>query len=268
MADVRTPNKAEISRLPRCAQVAFAARCARRVQPLFNHFWPDAPKKHLDAVDAAVRLAENCASTASLTASAVDAVKAYAAANATTAAYSANTANAAAAVAAANAADATAKAADATANAAVTAVAVAAGDAAAAANAVAAKAGIAEIVADFEFLLAAAEGEQWDDNTPVPPEFFGPMWPNGTPDGWPEEVAVDAAQVLKLQIAVPQDMNDTQSRDFNEKVKAFLTALSAFDASMGGTGLQILDDASNEYVDAHSEEPIEEHDRPLAGVGA
>lgn len=39
--------------------------------------------------------------------------------------------------------------------------------------------------ADTELLLAAAEREKWTDDTPVPPEFFGHLWPFGAPKGWP-----------------------------------------------------------------------------------
>ena len=27
----------------------------------------------------------------------------------------------------------------------------------------------------------------WDNDTPVPPVMFGPLWPDGTPRGWPED---------------------------------------------------------------------------------
>ena len=47
---IEIPTEKEIKQLPRWAQVAFAARCARRVQPLFSMFWPDAPQEHIDAV--------------------------------------------------------------------------------------------------------------------------------------------------------------------------------------------------------------------------
>lgn len=35
------PTEEEIALLPRWARVAFAARCARRVLPLYLHFWPE-----------------------------------------------------------------------------------------------------------------------------------------------------------------------------------------------------------------------------------
>jgi Domain of unknown function (DUF4375) len=45
-------------RLPRWARVAFYARCARIVLPLWDDAWPDAPPEHSEAVQRAIRLAE------------------------------------------------------------------------------------------------------------------------------------------------------------------------------------------------------------------
>jgi hypothetical protein len=33
----------------------------------------------------------------------------------------------------------------------------------------------------------AAITYQWNDDPAVPPEFFGPLWPSGAPNGWPDE---------------------------------------------------------------------------------
>jgi hypothetical protein len=45
-------------RLGHWSRVAFAARCARRVQPLFEEAWPDATEKRKEAVERAIALAE------------------------------------------------------------------------------------------------------------------------------------------------------------------------------------------------------------------
>ena len=55
--DIRVPTQEEIAQLPLGAQVAFAARCVRRVQPLFTFFWPNAPQKHTEAVEKAISIA-------------------------------------------------------------------------------------------------------------------------------------------------------------------------------------------------------------------
>ena len=51
------PTEEEIVKLSRRAIVAFATRCARRVQPLFSLTWPDSPKKNKEAVENAIQLA-------------------------------------------------------------------------------------------------------------------------------------------------------------------------------------------------------------------
>src|SRR5437868_5117560 len=48
------PTEEEIGELPRWAQIAFAARCARRVLPLFVRNWPDAPREYLTRLARAV----------------------------------------------------------------------------------------------------------------------------------------------------------------------------------------------------------------------
>ena len=52
------PTRDEIKQLPRWAQVAFATRCARRVQPLFTAFWPDTPQKYVEVLEQAIVIAE------------------------------------------------------------------------------------------------------------------------------------------------------------------------------------------------------------------
>jgi Domain of unknown function (DUF4375) len=47
--------------LPQWAQVAFHARCARQVFPLWDEAWPDAPADYRDAVEQTIVLAELCA---------------------------------------------------------------------------------------------------------------------------------------------------------------------------------------------------------------
>ncbi|AWM42010.1 hypothetical protein C1280_36820 [Gemmata obscuriglobus] len=38
---------------------------------------------------------------------------------------------------------------------------------------------------DFDHLSQLAEAQRWDDDTPVSPGVFGPLWPEGLPKGWP-----------------------------------------------------------------------------------
>ena len=61
-------------------------------------------------------------------------------------------------------------------------------DAAGAAQFLANAAGDATVkasLADYHLLRQAASREGWTDDTPVPPTFFGPLWPEGEPKDWP-----------------------------------------------------------------------------------
>ncbi len=53
------------ARLPHWARVAFAARCARYVQPCFASLWPDADPEHIQSLEDALTYAEQSAAKAS-----------------------------------------------------------------------------------------------------------------------------------------------------------------------------------------------------------
>lgn len=179
----------DLKQLPLCAIVAFAARCARRVQPLYRlpENFPDRAK-HLRAVETAI-------STAELFARERKPIAAYVEVDA--AAYAAGTDNAAAqtypaACAAGGAAADAYGAASAAARAAVDgtytrAVVSAAGDA----NAAAARAAAyddAEIDAstlDLATLKRLELGSFPELGRPIDPGEggpLGPLWPNGAPE--------------------------------------------------------------------------------------
>lgn len=205
----RIPSEKELTRLPLLAMVAFAARCARRVQPLFQDSWTGAPPNHDKAMESAISYAEGIAArkkildiaahTVAFTV--LEAAEANASVNAPVVAkaveaadhalraagYVANRAahdldkvRSAVAWAAATAADIAAKAAEVTIAARTT-------------EAVAYAAAIHPIRRDYNFLLGAARKGNWGDSTPVPPEFFGPLWPEGEPKGWPSKKAIIGA---------------------------------------------------------------------------
>ena len=169
------PSEEEIKQLPRWAQVAFAARCARRVQPLFTACWPDAPQKHINAVEQAITMTEKAYAyaTADLADAAYTATAAAAAypiaADAAYAAYSA-----AYAVVAVEAETTTTKA------------AAAVSEAYAAVKKIGSKEleswALAGIRRDFDTLVQLSKKKKWNDDAPVRPEVFGPMWPDGEPD--------------------------------------------------------------------------------------
>jgi hypothetical protein len=280
MADTReeVPSREEIAKLPRWAQVAFAARCARRVQPLFKVFWPEAPAEHCEAIERAIRLAESSAGSARLPAHAADADAADAARNAAEDAAKAaedkdddiEDAYTAAedvedAAKAADAADAAADAADA-ANAAnendedddedddedAAEAANAVADAADAANrwgrAPSRESVVRVIRMDFEKLKAAAKKERWTNETPVPPEFFGPLWPEGEPPGWPSTAAEPTRQ-KKAQTASKEERLVVQAfvhgpvddETLVDGITEIYQALNRYHILCGGTGLTIDD---------------------------
>jgi hypothetical protein len=47
---------------------------------------------------------------------------------------------------------------------------------------------------DFVRLKRLARKEKWTDDTPVPPEVFGPMWPEGVAPFWAVEPPPGAPQ--------------------------------------------------------------------------
>jgi hypothetical protein len=53
----------EMQSLPHWARVAFAARCALTVEPLFRRAWPNATAERQESVRAAIQLAEQSAAT-------------------------------------------------------------------------------------------------------------------------------------------------------------------------------------------------------------
>src|SRR6266404_4374658 len=60
--DAQIPTQAELGKLPRWANVAFAARCARRVQPLFESFWSHELEEYQGLVDTAISFSAKAAS--------------------------------------------------------------------------------------------------------------------------------------------------------------------------------------------------------------
>jgi hypothetical protein len=246
------PTQEEIAKLPRWAQVAFAARCARRVQPLVVFHWPKAPQEHIEAIDAAITLAERSAGDPR----SASATNAYVAARVVYSAYAINDPNAAAyaaraaANAAAYAADAdvaVASAADATnayaTNAYADAYAAAASAAVNAAASAAANSTHKYIRIDFDLLCAVVVRQGFKNETPVSPEVFGPMWPDGVPKGWLGEQSQVASEIsspdydpIELRIRVPANVTDA---NIQRNVSELLAGANALHHAEGGSGFEV-----------------------------
>ena len=72
------------------------------------------------------------------------------------------------------------------------------------------------------------------DNPPLGQEVFGPMWPSGTPEGWPEETA-DAYRLV-FDIDVPPDMSDDE---IVRRVAELASSLDAYHRALGHAGLEL-----------------------------
>jgi hypothetical protein len=172
--------RGRLTRLPRRAVVAFAARCARRVQPLAHAL----PQQDRDAIARAIASAEAFAQGTATADTAWAAARA-----ADDAADEANAARAAAARAADNAARAATDA-DAAAWAAVWAADAAAAWVAAAARAAAARAATwVAAASDLERLIASNPGRPGTPGAPIDPSEsgpLGPLWPHGVPEWYTE----------------------------------------------------------------------------------
>jgi len=178
----------QLAQLPHHAVVAFAARCARRVQPLTHAL----PQQGRDAIDRAI------ASAKAFAKGTADAAADDAAARADAARADAARADAEAAVAAKAAGAARAGAEAAWADAADVARADAAGDAAAWAADAALVAGAAAddeaaawaaAASDLERFIALKLGEPDTLGAPIDPSEagpLGPLWPHGVPEWYTE----------------------------------------------------------------------------------
>ncbi len=183
----------------RWAIAAMAARFARRVHPLFEAGWPGAPREHMEALERALLLTETFAATPPTdTQSAFQATMALTATARTIAAHAGQmhpgAAEAARAVASAAA---TAASAACEANAAIRAANTATHALAAAAHIAPAAQHPAHLAAtaDAERLHCAIANGTAGSTTAISPDWFGPMWPDGLPEGWPE---VDTATGNKV----------------------------------------------------------------------
>lgn len=73
---------------------------------------------------------------------------------------------------------------------------------------------------DFDHLLRIAEWQHWTDDTPVPPDVFGPPWPEGPPPGWPADSDVPQrtelpVAFLALERVLPAMLEDEAVNVFN-----------------------------------------------------
>ena len=215
--ETRVPTEKDIAELPRWAQVAFAIRCAKRVQPLFRATYPDVLAKYGAAVDQAIQMAERL-----LRGDKADAAWAVWAA---TAAMAAKAADMAAFMAVFPAKAATA----------------------------AGKAWVTMLLAtrrDFKTLNAMSKNQHWTDETRPTLESLGPIWLEGEEPAWKEflfqakgqraepEAASDQLERLVLTAYVDESVDDDT---LVEGIVELYRALNRYHIACGGSGLTIDD---------------------------
>ncbi|VTR90898.1 unnamed protein product [Gemmata massiliana] len=211
------PTQEEIAKLPRWAQVAFAARCARRVLPLFSHRWPDAPENYATRLTWAVEVGERSAAHAGAGEDwAPPAGALTCAAYVCDAVTNASRDRARAIEVIRHTVTAVTKFKDRAENIfdphigevfhAITShtIGVIANHLAISQETFNAAVREANTIVrgDFEHLVRLAAGQHWSNETPVPPDVFGPMWPNGAPKSWPKDLSKNHDQPIAGDMTV------------------------------------------------------------------
>jgi len=91
---------------------------------------------------------------------------------------------------------------------------------------------------DFDLLLRLASAYGWTDDTPVPPEVFGPLWPEGKPAGWPDDPESPKRNDFALEAVSSERVTHTMIED--EVVNLFL-AMNRFHIARTGQSLTVED---------------------------
>jgi len=221
------PSKDEISQLPRWAQVAFAARCARRVLPIIPLVQPQ------DAcltVKAAVRAVADAEIAAAI--STPSDLQTSANIHLLNHSYWESDADAQAAAHA------------------MSSVLCAIREAEQNDQLPRAHLGVefaskaASLIADikpflrrdFDDLVKLSEWQRWTNDTPVPPEVFGPLWPEGRPEGWPADTEIQTRNEILIEfLSAARDLNRMTE---NETVSVF-AAINAYYIARTGVGLSL-----------------------------
>jgi hypothetical protein len=98
---------------------------------------------------------------------------------------------------------------------------------------------LAAMWSDYDRLFALANEDVWTDESPVDPDWLGPLWPQGKPEGWPDDPnAAEQPAGLSLTIEVPDNWTDEQ---ITAKVREVVDKLDTAYRQLGGRdGLRLL----------------------------
>ena len=94
---------------------------------------------------------------------------------------------------------------------------------------------------DLETMSVASKSHR--GATSVPPESFGPLWPNGAPPWWPSDSPMST---INLRFSIPEEADDDI---VGEQIGRIVDALSKLHKLDGGSGLQIVDEQSFDTAD-------------------
>jgi hypothetical protein len=97
---------------------------------------------------------------------------------------------------------------------------------------------------DFLRLRELRMQERWSENSPVDPDWLGPLWTEGTKRGWSSQsVPVACTPAMQFEFIIPAGLDESARTEFRSRVAHFYASLSEAHVMMGGTGLRILDEA-------------------------
>lgn len=91
---------------------------------------------------------------------------------------------------------------------------------------------------DFDHIEKYADWHRWTDDTPVSPDFFGPLWPEGPPKGWPADPDVLQRADLPLELLSRAKVLEQMTED--ETVNLF-NQINAYYIARTGTRLTMED---------------------------
>jgi hypothetical protein len=239
------PSERDLQKLPRWARVAYAARSARRAQPLFTLAWPSVPEMHVEAIERTIALVE----ISTREGRANDVLSRAGSGIVDFFDQDAFALNRLGRIkfAVSNAADAALFGAINKGHFAEERKGRYAADAARfsvrALEAIQPRLPLSDVpmiaaaVRDFELLLQLSREDGWTDDSPVDLDLLGPLWPDGEPEWWPEEPLLlgETPPVLSLEFALPVQMDEDQAA---EAISSFIEGCSELHYAMGGTGLR------------------------------
>jgi hypothetical protein len=91
---------------------------------------------------------------------------------------------------------------------------------------------------DFDHLRNLSEWRHWTDDTPIPPEVFGPPWPEGPPQGWPPTIDLPRRSGVSLAFVARDQATDQMIED---DVINLYDAINRYHIARGGVPLTYED---------------------------